>query len=239
MKIVVLSTETPHHAKFVDAINSAFSIELTILETKMYRQTFDTWHSFETEREQYEWDYFYGGATKTIKEFTRTLETPNINSSTALNELQKIKPNVIVTFGTRIIRPPLIEIAPQGIINLHGGPPERYRGLDTHLWALYHQDLHGLTTTLHRLNSILDDGDIIGEKALPLASIENLIQLRAINTEVCIELTLDALNAFQKSGEFSSRPQRKRGRYYSAMPAVLKDVIYNTFSNRQKRMLAT
>ena len=37
---------------------------------------------------------------------------------------------------------------------------EKYRGLDSHLGALWHRDYSELKTCLHQLSDTLDDGDI-------------------------------------------------------------------------------
>ena len=46
-------------------------------------------------------------------------------------------------------------------INLHGGDPEKYRGLDSHLWSIYHEDWASLVSTLHVVSKDLDAGDSI------------------------------------------------------------------------------
>ena len=81
----------------------------------------------------------------------------------------------------------MINVVPEKIFNLHGGDPQRYRGLDTHLWAIYHKDFGGLVTTLHILPK-LDDGDIVSMGTLPVSKDMPLYALRKVNTEVCVNL---------------------------------------------------
>ena len=114
---------------------------------------------------------------------------------------------------------------------MHGGDPETYRGLDSHLWAIYHNDWTNIITTLHILNEHLDDGEIILKKSLDISKLTDLSQLRALNTSACLELTISALNSYKKTGFFLKNKQKNKGRYYSFMPACLKEVCAKKFSN--------
>ena len=57
-----------------------------------------------------------------------------------------------------------------------------------------------------------------------------LHELRQVNTEICVRLTLDALAGFVRVGRFVGQAQRRLGRYYSFMPAVLKDLCVERFA---------
>ena len=92
----------------------------------------------------------------------------------------------------RFIKNSIIQRCRQGIINLHGGDPQFYRGLDSHLWAIYHKDFSNLKVCLHRINNILDDGEIIDMRSIKMKKLE-LYMLRSENTKLCVELTLSAL----------------------------------------------
>ena len=124
----------------------------------------------------------------------------------------------------------MVETYKNKIINLHGGDPQRYRGLDSHLWAIYHEDWENIVTTLHILNKKLDDGDIIHQKKIELKNISCLSQLRAINTKACFELTVMSLETLSRFGYFFTRKQSSTGRYYSFMPSALKEVCVKKFS---------
>ena len=110
------------------------------------------------------------------------------------------------------------------IINLHGGDPEKYRGLDSHLWTIYHEDWDRLITCLHILDEKLDNGDIIAKKHLDLSKITDLSRLRAINTVACFDLTLSALKQYEERKSFNIISQSEIGRYYSFMPSSLKTI---------------
>jgi hypothetical protein len=51
-----------------------------------------------------------------------------------------------------------------------------------------------------------------------------------VNTQACVRLFLAALGAFSNNDDVPSRQQRARGRYYSFMPAVLKELCVGRFA---------
>ena len=69
---------------------------------------------------------------------------------------------------------------------------------------------------------------IVTQGSLDLVSNLPLHGLRAVNSELCVRLTRDALR-LAAANNLSSHPQRRAGRYYSAMPAVLKDLCVTRF----------
>lgn len=231
MNIVVLTTETLHHCYFVRQLVRAHPVELVVVEHRLAQPPFETRHPFEDRRDDYERAAFFEGREQTIDRFAEALEVETANDDETLQRLDRIKPDAVVVFGTGKLSREVIEHCPQGMVNLHGGDPERYRGLDSHLWAIYHRDYDSLKVTLHRVNERLDDGEIVLQAPLPLRRGMMIHELRRHNTEVCVDLVSSALESRRRSGCFQSRPQRRIGRYYSFMPAVLKDCCQSRFES--------
>lgn len=190
---------------------------------------FPTSHAFETKREEYENEVFFSGKERQLAELAPVAEVDSVNGEASLAQFDKIAPDVMISFGTGKISKKVIARCRDGIINLHGGNPEEYRGLDSHLWAIYHKDFKNLIATLHCLNERLDDGQIIAQALVPLKRDMKIYELRRYNTQVCVELTLAALAAYGQDGKFTAHPQLKQGRYYSFMPAVLKEICQERF----------
>lgn len=192
---------------------------------------FPTRHAFEAERDRYERDSWFGGVPTRIDQIAPTQTFGRLNDENAVRALAAYAPDVILVFGTCVLKPPMISIRPDRILNLHGGDPERYRGLDTHLWAIYHREFCGLVTTLHRLDAGVDTGDIVLQKAVTLTPGMGIHALRRANTETCVDLATSAIEMIRRTGEVAARPQRTTGRYYSAMPSALKDVCKTRFES--------
>lgn len=224
MKAVVLTTDTLHHTYFLQELNKEFPVDTVLVERNILPAPFETHHPFEDIREDYERRVFFQDKPVLLKDVANIAEVGSVNDPESVSYLREIAPDVIIVFGTGRISHEVIQICPDTIINLHGGDPEQYRGLDSHLWAIYHHDFGALMVTLHHLNERLDDGAIILQAEVPLKTGIEIYELRRYNTETCVVLTTSALSVFNRQGRFVSRPQSKCGRYYSFMPAVLKEI---------------
>lgn len=237
MRIVVLTTDTLHHRYFIQKVQSVAPIACVFDETKPAAVApFETAHPFEAERDHWEADHWFGGAPPRLDDLAPVQRFESMNQPDAVTALRDIQPDVVVVFGVGRLRPEILAVNPEGFINLHGGDPEEYRGLDTHLWAIYHSDFACLTTTLHRVAPQLDVGDILESRRVPLFPGMQLYQLRQANTEVCVDLVKNALAAFHAEGCFNAFPQRRLGRYYSFMPRVLKDICLKRFQRYTNRL---
>ena len=229
MRLVILTTETLHHCYFVREVTASNPVDLVVIERDHAIAPFETYHAFEDQCDAHERATWFGDGRASIEEFAETLEVKSANDPDAIDRLRQIQPEVIVVFGTGKLSRAVIEICPHGIVNLHGGDPEHYRGLDSRLWAIYHGEYRHLQVTLHRVNEHLDDGEIVGQRPLPLRRGMGIHELRRVSTEVCVEVVRAALGQWGRDGAFTSSPQRQSGRYYSFMPAVLKELCRRKF----------
>ena len=236
MRVVILTTDTPHHLYFVKEISAIFHIIGIAIETKLLNKPFLTHHTFEDERDRYEIKELLQEEKVMFEDFCVTKAFNNINDKSSIEFIAGLKPDVVVTFGTGLIRKSLINLCPDGFINLHGGNPEYYRGLDSHMWAIYNREFDQLIVTLHRLNSKLDDGEIIERAQISLDKNSRIIKLRSENTKICVKLTLSALSSFNQLGSFISKPQKRKGLYFSFMPSDLKEVCINNFEQHIQKL---
>jgi methionyl-tRNA formyltransferase len=229
MRLVILTTETLHHCHFVRELAASNPVDLVIVERAHPVAPFDVHHAFEDQRDAHERATWFGDGRSSITEFSNTLEVKSANDADAIDRLRGMQPEVIVVYGTAKLSRGVIGTCPHGIINLHGGDPEHYRGLDSHLWAIYHSEYEHLKVTLHRVNERLDDGDVVSQRPLPLCRGMGIHELRRARSEVWVDVVRTALEQWDGDGKLTSRPQRQRGRYYSFMPAVLKELCKSKF----------
>jgi methionyl-tRNA formyltransferase len=236
-KIVVLTTETPHHLFYLQEMMKFHAIAGVVVERTSLAPKFETKHPFESERDEYEWSTFFDGKRLESKEIvSSSVYVDDVNSPEASKQILEWAPDITLVFGTRRIQSSVIDSIPGSILNLHGGDPALYRGLDSHLWAIYHKDFGNLVTTLHTLTYDLDAGDIVGKLQLPLVRNMRLAHLRAINTRACIDLCKDAIHsAYQPSG-IPRYKQPSVGRYYSFMPSCLKELCVGYFEKHTRAL---
>lgn len=215
MNVLVITTNTIHHKIFLSNLNLT-RINLNIIfETRQIKFKFVTNHSYFIKRDQYEKKFLKNfNFEKEIREFK------NVNSRKCIDHINKLKPEVILLFGTGKVKQNFLKKFKNiHIVNLHGGNPEEYRGLDSLLWCIYHKDFKNLLTTLHYVDENLDTGKIIKQIKIKTKEL-NIFNLRYLNTMNCISL----FNYFLKNiKKIRGIKQKKIGRYYSAIPSVLID----------------
>lgn len=231
MRIAVLTTDSLHHMFFVREIQKVFPEVTTFLETRENSAPFEVHHPFEEKRETFESEKWFAGRDSTFSEYGPVYSFFSVNQEAARAALERERADLVVVFGTGRLSQPTLDVCSPNIVNLHGGDPENYRGLDSHLWAIYHRDFASLVATIHRVDPTLDTGDIILQAEIPIEAAMPLHALRAANTETCVQLALSAIDMFHRFSSLLSRPQRKPGRYYSSMPIELKSVCERNFAH--------
>lgn len=137
-------------------------------------------------------DRWYPSATELALTYNiPLLGTKNINEN--IKEIKQVNPDLIFSvYFDQIFKKTIIDIPPKGIINLHFGLPEYYRGCYPTTWAIINGEL--LTgTTLHYVNEGIDTGDIIAERFIEICENYTGKDLYNICTEVSFELFKNTL----------------------------------------------
>lgn len=230
MKVVIFTTETLHHTFFVKELSKVLDNLEVICETpRDLNFKHNTFHEFEKKREEFEKKNWFDNKSKQLRDYANVVKFKSINSPEAYNYLKKNNEGVFIVFGTRIINKKIIDLNDNFFFNLHGGDPVKYRGLDSHLWSIYYKDFVSLKTTLHKLDQGIDTGEIVEQEKLKLDSNSSLINLRASNTVVCVNLVKKLIENLEQN-KIIFRKQKKKGKYFSAMPSELKEKTLKTFS---------
>jgi methionyl-tRNA formyltransferase len=229
LRIVLLTTDTPHHWYWAQQVAAGHAVQGVFLEAPAPPPPFPTAHPFEAARDEYERQVLLGGRLARWTDIAEVHAVSSMNDAASLAALTSLRPDVILVFGTGRLAASIPSTASTACLNLHGGNPEHYRGLDTHLWAIYHGDFDNLVTTLHHVDAGLDTGGIVFQTQVQLAAGMRLAEFRAANTRACVDLTRLAIDTLDRGAELPVRIQTAKGRYYSAMPAVLKDDCVRKF----------
>lgn len=90
----------------------------------------------------------------------KTLFVDSINSLEVIEALREAKPNLLVIWGTGIIKPSIISSAPK-VINLHMGFCPHYRGALANQNAVLHKNIKRIGATIHFVEEKVDEGDIL------------------------------------------------------------------------------
>ena len=84
-----------------------------------------------------------------------------INSIYVYNLACEFEPDVIVVYGTGIIKSPLLGLTKK-IINMHLGISPYYNGAGTNWWPMYNNEYELVGTTIHYIDAGVDTGPILG-----------------------------------------------------------------------------
>ncbi len=91
----------------------------------------------------------------------RKLSAGSINSQEELDIMKEYKPDIILVFGTGILKDEIIDLCPGNIINLHLGLSPYYRGSGTNFWPLVNGEPEYVGATIHYLDKGIDSGAMI------------------------------------------------------------------------------
>ncbi|MGD8474782.1 MAG: formyltransferase family protein [Anaerolineae bacterium] len=181
-----------------------------------------------------------------IAELVAGLDIPcravhNHNSLGCLETLRDHGPDLVVLGGTRIIRPPVLEVPSLGTINAHPGLLPQLRGSSSVGWALY-KDLP-VGSTVHYVDAGIDTGPILLRRQLLVYRGERYEQIVRRVLTLSGELMAEALTLIE-CGAAQPRPQDPaEGEALRVIPPhLLAEAknrlaagLYNHFADREVR----
>jgi methionyl-tRNA formyltransferase len=91
----------------------------------------------------------------------RRLPPGGCNDPDEIARMQRLAPDVVLVFGTSLLKQPLIDAFPNRILNIHLGLSPYYRGAGTNFWPLVNGEPEYCGATIHFLDIGVDTGPII------------------------------------------------------------------------------
>ena len=228
-RILLIGNDTLHRRFLINAlIDNDFSILGCIFETKNITPPFETGSVFDYE-EKYFLENEFSKHTRLDLERVDCWSFPNANCEESQKKLAELNPDLCIVSGAGLLKEKTIAAFPDGLINIHLGNAQEYRGLDTNLWAIYHNDYENVGVTIHLVDTELDTGDVIAFRKVKLKENIKIHQLRFFEMTLAFELIQTALNDYL-TNNLCAKKQDKKGRYYSFMPADLKRFVADKFN---------
>ena len=166
MKIVVLTSNSLRHKFLANTLSSYCDDALIISECKPQTSSFDDSKNYtkienhfllrdKTEESFFPNDNYF--IPKTLPILYKEVNSPYV-----YKVIKNFKPDILIIFGSSIIKESLISLLPTGhIINLHLGISPYYRGSGTNFWPFVNNQLEYLGSTILHLDAGIDTGDII------------------------------------------------------------------------------
>jgi methionyl-tRNA formyltransferase len=182
---------------------------------------------------------------------TETLYTKGVNNINAPEYaawLDKIKPDVIAVCGASLLREKILSIPRYGVLNLHGGLSQRYRGLFTTDWAIHNEEPEYVGATVHFVTPGIDDGAIVYQGRPIIEPEDNPHSLYVKVVKLGVNMMTRAIHDIEEGKINPVQPLQKGklclGRMYDvkararAWKNIRKRVIQKYLANKQARDIA-
>ena len=172
MKIILLTGNSTRHIAFANRVKMSKKINLlkvfyelgNPLEAKVKNQIENQLLlNHLSQRKQTEYDFFNWFIEFSIKRKLEEsyIERGFISSHKFLNEVLDLNPELIIVYGTSIIKGEIIEIFRNKILNLHLGLSPYYRGAGTNYFPFVNNEPEFCGATFMYLDEGVDTGHII------------------------------------------------------------------------------
>jgi hypothetical protein len=132
--------------------------------------------------------------------------TADVHSPAALDFVRKIRPDLGVVWGTRILKPELFNLPRLGSINIHRKKLPEYRGSGpAGLWELL-DGQREVGITIHRVEAALDAGAVLAATSVAIEPFDSLVTLDRKTYVAGNDLLVRVLDRMAR-GDVESRPQ--------------------------------
>jgi folate-dependent phosphoribosylglycinamide formyltransferase PurN len=98
----------------------------------------------------------------------------SVNSEACREALRELTPDVVVVYGTRIIKRPTLRCVAAPFINYHAGVNPKYRGQNGAYWARSERDPGHAGVTVHLVDEGVDTGDVLYQATTGFSPADNI-----------------------------------------------------------------
>ena len=212
MKVVIFTSNALRHKFFANAIVDSVDDVLVISEcrendqmNKSYGEN-DSIISHFNRRYLTEKRYFTGNdefRTKCIPILYK-----EVNSELIFEKIQSFKPDVMIVFGSSIIKEPILSLGEKNrFINLHLGLSPYYKGNGTNFWPFINDELEFLGSTILHLDSGIDTGDIITHVRPKIDEQDDVHSLGCKIIKDSVKTIIEILKRIENDQEINRIPQ--------------------------------
>lgn len=239
ISVIVLCGQSPRHLYFANQVCKVCNPKAIIHESgtvapfkkalnlltnqkKLWRKVF----RWSRDRKRYagnkEAIFFFSHKPSQLDQPNLRLEVPHINHPDVIKVIDKHNPDLILVFGTSLLKGNLLKKGRLGIINLHGGLSPEYRGADCTFWALHNQEPEKVGCTFHYINEGIDTGNMIAHVSPEIKETDDELTLfwRGIHDSTA---TVAELLGRLAQGEALGVPQTHKGSLYQVKDRSFQD----------------
>tara|TARA_Y100000748_G_C15496178_1_gene488292 strand:+ start:253 stop:1074 length:822 start_codon:yes stop_codon:yes gene_type:complete len=113
-------------------------------------------------RTQSEEDFFRSSIENMVdKSNPKFIQKGSINDEEVVEEILAINPDLLVCYGSSLVKSKLLEVFDGNFLNVHLGLSPYYRGSGTNIWPMINNELDMVGVTFMFIDSGIDTGKII------------------------------------------------------------------------------
>ena len=132
--------------------------------------------------------------------------TGEINRIDLYERVAEMKPDVVIVYGTGIIRAPLLNSFEDRLVNLHLGLSPYYRGAGTNFWPLVDGKPECVGATIHLVRAAVDAGPVLHQVRPSAKASDDAHELGTRALMAAVDVLPDAVSNFLR-GSIRARPQ--------------------------------
>lgn len=134
----------------------------------------------------------------------------NLTQQEGIHKLKNENIDLLILFGTSIIKEDVLSIPKIGTINFHSSLLPYYKGSRVEFWQLYYDDIEYCGSTVHFVDKGVDTGDIIVQEKIDVDKKDIFWDLRYKNIIKGLELIPKAIEIIT-----NNQPTKKTNNYKS------------------------
>lgn len=123
----------------------------------------------------------------------------SFNDPEAVAQVRETVPDLLIVFGTDILKGEILEIAKKNILNIHRDILPKYRGGGLPYWVFYKEDFDNLGVTVHVCAKKLDAGHIVGQKRYKLEKDDRIFTLRYKTTKLAVDILKEVIEKYKNN----------------------------------------
>jgi folate-dependent phosphoribosylglycinamide formyltransferase PurN len=142
-----------------------------------------------------------------------TLPPGGCNDPAVLEAIRRAGPDVLLVFGTGLLKAPLIDAFPDRVLNIHLGLSPYYRGAGTNFWPLVNGEPEYCGATIHYLDAGVDSGPVIAHVRPEIRTSDGPHEIGNRTIAGAADALADAVTLMEQ-GRLRGVPQQGDGRVY-------------------------
>lgn len=167
----------------------------------------------------------------------RQVAANRCNDAAEIETMRKLDPDVVLVFGTGILRKALLDAFDGRLINIHLGLSPYYRGAGTNFWPLVNGEPEYVGATIHYLDAGIDTGPIIAHARPDIVIGDGPHDIGNKTIVAAARLLADSAEAHVQ-GRVRAVPQRGGGRLYRRQDFAA-DAVRRLYRNFEEGMIRT